>query len=392
MNVRGVKLPVAMILCAMAFVGIAVPAEKTDAVAAGYPAWTGLTENNRLSGRALEASDLRQRVTIVVEIDSAEAHEHLLVASPLAAHYNRLAISHGENWEHRNVHHDTIVLIVNRGAPMTRDKLAEAMQCKDQVETAKILQLKENNVSVYNAVTFPGAPDAGGQYPFYYVLGPEGLEPLAKGKAAGNGMQFTVKPAVEKGRAVLKESGDEWRPFYGLVAEPKFFKDLKPLIEKGKPLTAYETRLKKAIVSSDSEKAREAQRLYDGLVQTRSDTLMRIGLEAAACPHRAAYDSELLRKYWPGVKNSRGKKGGKGDPEVEVLSQAFIGVMEFSDPNFRCKSPSEAKKIGVELDKMKKKIEKLKESKNVVVQNGALLLDVELDALISALPSKVVAK
>lgn len=92
------------------------------------------------------------------------------------------------------------------------------------------------------------------------------------------------------------------------------------------------------------------------------------------------------------MKNSRGKKGGKGDPEVEVLSQAFISVMEFSDPNFRCKSPSEAKKIGVELDKMKKKIEKLKESKNVVVQNGALLLDVELDELISALPSKVVAK
>ena len=41
---------------------------------------------------------------------------------------------------------------------------------------------------------------------------------------------------------------------------------------------------------------------------------------------------------------------------------------------------------------MKKALEKPKESKNITVQNGALLLDMKVDELISAIPAKVAAK
>ena len=44
------------------------------------------------------------------------------------------------------------------------------------------------------------------------------------------------------------------------------------------------------------------------------------------------------------------------------------------------------------INKMKKDLEKLKESKVIVVQNGALLLDGEIDDLISLMPSRVQTK
>ena len=41
---------------------------------------------------------------------------------------------------------------------------------------------------------------------------------------------------------------------------------------------------------------------------------------------------------------------------------------------------------------MKKDLEKMKESKVIVVQNGALLMDIQVDELISTIPLKVPSK
>lgn len=54
-----------------------------------------------------------------------------------------------------------------------------------------------------------------------------------------------------------------------------------------------------------------------------------------------------------------------------------------------CKNAGEAKKIVAELNKMKKDLGKLKDSKVVVVQNGALLMDMKVDELIAQMPTKV---
>ena len=188
------------------------------------------------------------------------------------------------------------------------------------------------------------------------------------------------------------EGGGEYNVVRGLRRPAALLKAL----EKGRsgkpaPLKAVEDALLKAVVSKDAEKAREAQVLFDALNQTRSDLVMRIRMEVGACPHRAAYDIQELLKYWPserkGVEDAQAKV--KSCPEFGFLSKMFCKIMEWSSSDFTYKSARDAKKIVQERNKMKKSLEKLKESKNLIAQNGALTLDLKVDELIATIPTKV---
>lgn len=67
---RGVLLRVVVqcwMVAAAAFVCAAA-----DPVAEGFPAWEGLEDENRICGRMLCPSDLRHKITIVVEIEPTD--------------------------------------------------------------------------------------------------------------------------------------------------------------------------------------------------------------------------------------------------------------------------------------------------------------------------------
>jgi hypothetical protein len=164
--------------------------------------------------------------------------------------------------------------------------------------------------------------------------------------------------------------------------------------QKPKPLTPVMAKIKRAIASKKAEVAKEAQILYDALEQTRSDLVFRIRAEAAACPHRAAYDIQQLLKFWPTEKKRIADYADKikSIPEAGQLARIFVQMMEWADPAFVPKNAAAAKKIVAELNKSKKLLEKLKESKVMIVQNGASMLDAEIDELISSIPSKVPEK
>ena len=70
----------------------------------------------------------------------------------------------------------------------------------------------------------------------------------------------------------------------------------------------------------------------------------------------------------------------------------FCKLMTWAGPDFTCKNAGEAKKIVAELNKMKKDLEKLQESKVIVVQNGALTMATQVDELIALIPTKVPEK
>ena len=70
----------------------------------------------------------------------------------------------------------------------------------------------------------------------------------------------------------------------------------------------------------------------------------------------------------------------------------FCKVMVWADPAFTCKNAGEAKKIVAELNKMKKDLDKLKKSEVIVIQNGALLMDTQVDELIATIPSRLPEK
>lgn len=377
---------------------MAAPAPKIDPVAEGYPDWQGLSAKSFVAGRTISPSDLRHKVTIVVEVDDNEK-----VQSQLADAVNLIASSglgrlgFGQNWETLKMPRAVIAAVSVHGAKSSAAFLEVLKRKNNNQDIQQAMQsIIGQGCSVYQDLTFTGAPDTTGKRPFVYIMGPEGKEPVFKGELNAANVKAAMA-TVNKLKKQVEDAG--WQPFYGSVKEPKFFPKLAQALEKGKtakqvPLAPVEKEILKEVVSKDPEKAKEAQILYDALVQTRSDLVARIKMEAGACPHRAAYDIQQLLKHWPAEKKNVEAASAKikAIPDSEMMAKIFCRAMEIDSPDFVCKSAGDAKKIVAELNKAKKSLSKLKESTNTTVQNGALLIDMKLDELISSVPTKVPVK
>ena len=392
----------AFVFCAAVLVGglRAGAAAKADPVAEGYPDWQGLSAKSYICGREICPSDLRHKVTVVLEVEPNEKlQEQLLTAGAFPGKTGLLNLGEGVRWENFVLPRGVMFLVSLKGKGSAKDheSFASALKYagKDFNAMMALQAYRCNGCAVYDNVTFTGAPDSAGKRPFVYVMGPTGREPLFKGELNAANVKAACA-AIEKGRKEIAGWPNKWQPFFGNVSEARRPAALLKALEKGRsgkpaPLKAVEDALLKDVVSRDAEKAREAQVLFDALNQTRSDLVMRIRMEVGACPHRAAYDIQELLKYWPSEKKrvEGAQARTKSSPEFEALAKAFCKVMEWSSPDFACKGASDAKKIVQELNKIKKTLEKLKESKNLIAQNGALTLDLKVDELIATIPFKV---
>ena len=376
---------------------------KGETVAEGFPAWSGISAKSYLMGREICPSDLRHKVTIVVEVEPRDdLHAQFLKAGEVAGLDPNAGNHFGDNWETMVLKRDVIVLISVRGGG--KDVLEEVKTAlkppKDADESISRLlaNLKSAGLPMYREVTFDGGPETEGKRPFVYVLGHTGKEPIFQGALDAAGIK-SVKGAVSKAKKKMSEVNFAWVPFYGSLAEENWPPALVKTIAKGKaqkmnPLATVAKAIAKDIVSKDAEKATNAQISFDALEQTRSDLLMRIKMEYRDCPHRAVYDLQQLLKYWPTEKKRLETVVAKlkTNPEAAKLAQMYCKLMAWAEPDFTCKNAGEVKKIIGELNKMKKDLEKLKESKVIVVQNGALLMDAQVDELISLIPTKVPEK
>ena len=383
---------------------LAGPAAKIDPVAEGYPDWQGLTAKNYIAGREIGPSDLRHKVTIVIEIEPNEKLvEQLALASKLAG---RAAFStgFGANWEDLELPRDLIAAFSVRGAnAKSREEIVETLTSKKKIadkDTASAISKLggPTGCPFYDDLTFTGAPDGTGKRPFVYVMGPTGKEPLFAGKLDAAGLK-EANAAIAKGKKEIAGWDPKWRQFYGNIDTPKFNVTLAKVLEKGKtakiaPLAPVSKALLTDVKSKDPERAKEAQILYDAIEQTRSDLVLRIGLEAGACPHRAYYDIQQLLKYWPAElkRVEAAKKQIETAPNAKMMGEIFVKLKEWGDPSFLCKNAAETKAIVANLQKMKKALAPVKESTNITAQNGALLLDMRIDDLITQMPNKVAAK
>jgi len=376
----------------------AAPAKNAaEPVAEGFPAWTGVTPKNYIAGRVLQSNaDLRQRVaTVVVEFDAAKTAEQLEKTGSLA-NLNGFAtvIGHGStNWESVEIPRDVMVIYVAHNVK-GHEAVVEGMKVKDSAKNPCLTSFVGGKVPIYENVTFEGAPGNGGKFPFVYVMGHEGTEPLVK-EEYGAKTAAAINKAIADQRKKMAEADLKWRPFYGYVAEPKHFHDIEKALAKGKPLDAVEAKLLKSVKASDAEKAKEAQMLCDGLEQTRSDMMWTVQCAYSACPHVAAYKINQLIKYWPKTKKQMSAVSDKikANSAAQPLIKMYAKIVQWSDPDFTCKNAGEAKKIVAELEKMKKAIAPIKEdAQNIQVQNGALILDGMLDELIAIIPTKVPQK
>ena len=397
------KLFLTMFFAWCAATVLAGPAVKIDPVADAYPDWQGITAKGYISGREICPSDLRHKVTIVVEVEpNDKLMEQLASFRSLTMRTGfSSTLTVGANWEDAELPRNVILLVSVRGGAkhaIITDILSSYRNIKDQETQSAISSLGGNGCSFYDDVTFTGAPDTTGKRPFVYVMGPTGRTPLFQGALNAEGIKGAID-AIEKGKKEIAAWNPQWRPYFGNIEEPKYHPLFAKTLEKAKhaklaPLDALAKSLLADVKAKETEKANEAQVLYDALNQTRSDLTLRIQMEAATCPHRACWDILTLSKYWPSEKKRVEAVAAKikANPEADALAKIFCKAMEWEDPDFTCKSAADAKKIVVELNKMKKTLEKLKESKANVIQNGASLLGMKIDDLITSVPSKVAEK
>jgi len=377
---------------------MAAPAKNAaEPVAEGYPAWTGITPKNYIKGRVLYSNaELRQRIAVVVEFDATKTAEQLEATGTMAElnGYNA-NVWLSPNWETLELPRDVMIIYVARNVK-THEAVVEGMKYKDSQKFLGLTAIAANAVPIYENVTFEGAPANGGKLPFVYVMGHEGKEPLLATAFTTIKATFpAVKKAVAEGKKKITEEGLTWRQFYGNVGEPKHFKDLAKTLAKGKPLDQVEAKLLKGVTSKDAETAKEAQMLYDGLAQTKSDLMWTAQSCFKSSPHVAAYKMGILFKYWPKTKKQMAEvvEKLKTNPNAQPLIKVYAKIVEWSNPDYVCKNASEAKKNVAELQKMKKMIEPLKEdAKNITIQNSALMLDGMLDELITVMPTKVPQK
>ena len=366
---------------------VAAPVVKLEPVAAGFPQWQGVSPKSYVFGREITASDLRHKATVVVEFEPNEKlKEQFLVASGLLGATGLMGLGEGSGWETLEMPRDVILLFSNRGSK-DPDGIKEALKVTKSEENM-LAYIRGTMIPFYDNVTFVGGPETEGKRPYFYVMGPTGTTPLAQGKLDAAGVK-TARAAIAKAKSQI----GKWQKFYG-TADPTHFPARAKAIEKGKPLGPVATAIQKDVLSKDADKARESQIVYDALCQTRDDLVFRIAMEARACPHRAYYDFQHLVKYWPSEKKKLDDVMArlKSIPDAEKLAKMFCKAMAWAEPDFECRNAGEAKKIVAELKKMKTQLVKMKESKIIVVQNGALLLDSQIDTLVETIPDRVAGK
>ena len=378
--------------CAALELFAAPPAAKVEPVAAGFPQWQGLSPKSHIMGREVTGADLRHRITVVIEIEpDAGLRKHLLDASELLQQTGVVNLGlEGANFETLKMPRSVLVLVSNRGAK-DPDAIKAALK-PTGTEDASLSHYRSALVPFYDDVTLVGGPETTGKRPYIYVMGPTGTEPIAQGKLDAAGIK-AVRTAVVQAKKKLAE-GPEWKEFFGTV-DPEKFPALAKDIQKGKQLKAATVAVQKEILSKDAEKAADAQIVSDAISQARSDLLFRIRMEAKACPHRAYYDFQRLVKFWPSEKKKLDDVmlKLKSVPDADKLAKIFTKLAVWADPEFVCKSAGEAKKIVAELEKkIKPQLAKMKESKVIAIQNGALILDAQVDELIATIPSRVPEK
>lgn len=358
-------------------------------VADGFPAWTGVLPKNHVCGRVLRSnSELRQRVTIIVEFDATKTKEQINLVGEVS-NYNFLP-TEDINWEKYVVPRGVLVVFVARNLK-DREQFRKDYLPYDSVKDPGMIISYGRQQPIYENITFDGAPDNGGKLPFCYMMGAEGKEPIFKGPYE-KGTMAALGKAMSAEFDRVAQKGWKWRPFYGYVDEPKHFTGLDKLIASGASLEPFMAKLEKGILSKDAEESREAQMLLDALEQTRNGYVFRVECEAVACPHAAACDAQTALKYWPKARKLLAPLVDKlkSDPEAAPLIRMYPKLRLWTDPGFTCKNAGEAKKIQAELKKMKKTLEPLREhAKNVHVQNGAFTLDGVIDELMATIPDRI---
>ena len=382
---------------ATAFSCIAAPI--VDQPAEGYQAWEGFLPKNQLWGRALSPSDMRHRAILYIVVDYAS-----LDYGKLADFYSTFALMSAfttpANWDTFEMPRSKLTVFAVKNAEKidvkTFSELFNAPKTADDMQRNVISRaFWSNRMPFYKSGLKPVGfeePTAD-KLPYIAVYGGSGTSPIYTKAKFSKADIKAIKEAYAKAVKGLSPSPSEWKKPLG-VAEVAYFKTVPTLLEKGKPATAVLPTLQAGLKSKVPEQAKEAQIMFDALNQYRGELILRIKLEASAAPARAYFDLQQLTALFPSEKKNVEAVASrlKSNKEITSLGKMFEKAMTWSKPDYVCKNTSEMKKNVAELEKFKKMLESLVESKSVAVQGEALMLQSQIDALIETMPTKLPQK
>lgn len=361
-------------------------------VAEGYADWTGVEPKNRIFGRVLSASDFRQRVTVFLLLPCDENDEAGKKLGDMLRGTRALTSVQSSpggttfNWDMEEQIPRGSLLVVLLHGKCTPKMLKNAMAPR-QGENASTNPAKGWIwASFYSNVEMANGPDPEGRYPYVYVMGPNGTKALWEGvyeKGAWKKISATVSKA--------KKQMGGWTPLTG-VAEPQYFKTEQKDLLAGKPALDVLARLKKCFGDTNVEKAKEAQIMYDAVLQYRSDLMFRISREHGLCAARAVVDMQRLVALFPQEKKNLQSIDSKlkSNKSALAMSKMLEKILEWNRPDFTFKSASEAKKAVQLANTWRKPLERLSNDKaSVAISGEAALILAQVDVLADVLMTKV---
>ena len=385
----------AALAAAVAFAAMASSAGPArDPVAEGYIDWDGVNPKNFLAGRMITPSDLRHRVVVYLVVDAEKFtndkvpdFSELPLMTPIPA-------SHMTQWETEEMPRDKILVVsVRNVAKKDAASFASVLKAPKGSgnDVARLyVPWTESRIPFYKDVVPLGAAEIPAEnLPYVAVYGNTGTEPVYTKANWSAADSKATRAAIKKASASL----GEWSRPLG-VAEPQFFPKVAVDFAKGKPAQGMLSVLKGGIKSKNPEQAKESQVMFDAINQYKSELMFRIMVEFATAPARAYYDFQMLVKYFPAERKNLQDIDAKfkANKEIGALGKMLEKVMLWSREDYVCKNAGEAKKNVQELQKMKKALDSLAESKNAQIQGEAMLFQSQIDALIDMMPMKVPQK
>lgn len=176
------KLVVAAMVLCWVFCCPAKSVSPVDPVAATFADWRGVEDDNYLMGRKIVPSDLRHKVTVVVVLNSKnKLLEQLLLAEKIMP-LRVVGVGKSDVFSWKFPRHG-ITVFSCRG-DVTHDALREALRegKKDKKKAKSLKCLAQRGCCYYRDLSFVGAPDPTGKFPYAYVMGPSGINPLWHGQ------------------------------------------------------------------------------------------------------------------------------------------------------------------------------------------------------------------
>lgn len=348
-------------------------------VAEGFPHWKGFETWLPGSARQLTPSDLRGRYAIIVEI-KGNSNANLIGQFKRTLGLQGLGFnpSGSTMWDFGNDHRDIIVVYnIHGGGANTYKSFHDSDMLKKD--------LSKRECNFYTELTFEGAPDSQGDYPFVYVMPPEGIEAVFKGRA-NDDITKQVSNAIKKSKGANQKS---WHDYYGFLESVSHVNGYDAAIAGGKTLANIEATLRKNILSKDPEIAKEAQILYDAIEQRKGDLEYFIKKEYKSSPVAALDDYAELVARFPAMKKDAAlakivDKAGD-EPDAKQALKVYPAFRKASSKTCKIHNAAEAKKLAAEIKRGKASLAKLATSKSVPVQNIALLMQQMADDLVAEL-------